>query len=66
MPVMAEARHFYAAIQFVSTRQHRFDFSKLISGGYSLDQTGAALKAMAEFKEVKPVVYPNKPISVGN
>jgi hypothetical protein len=32
--VMAEARHFHQAIQFVATRADRFDFSKLISNRF--------------------------------
>lgn len=60
MPVMAEARHFFQAIQFVSTRAERFDFSKIISGRYSLAGTGEALKRMASFEEVKPLITPHE------
>ncbi|KWH58676.1 hypothetical protein WT62_27215 [Burkholderia stagnalis] len=56
--VMAEARHFYQAIEFVSTRQKYFDFHKLISNTYPLDQLTEALQAMSEFREVKPVIVP--------
>ncbi len=32
--VMAEARHFYQAIEFIATRRRQFDFDKLISNAY--------------------------------
>lgn len=57
--VMAEARHFYQAIQFVATRADRFDFAKLISNSYPLSRTGEALKAMEELTEVKPLILPH-------
>ncbi|MCG7507859.1 zinc-binding dehydrogenase [Mesorhizobium retamae] len=56
--VMAGARHFYEAIEFVSTRQKHFDFHKLISNRYPLDRLSDALLAMSEFREVKPVIMP--------
>jgi D-arabinose 1-dehydrogenase-like Zn-dependent alcohol dehydrogenase len=54
--VMAEARHFHQAIQFVATRAEKFDFAKLISNSYPLSRTGDALKAMEELREVKPLI----------
>jgi D-arabinose 1-dehydrogenase-like Zn-dependent alcohol dehydrogenase len=54
--VMAEARHFHQAIQFVATRSDTFDFGKLISNSYPLSRTGDALKAMEELTEVKPLI----------
>ena len=56
--VMAEARHFYQAIEFIATRRHQFDFDKLISNTYTLDRLAEALKAMDEFREVKPLIVP--------
>jgi threonine dehydrogenase-like Zn-dependent dehydrogenase len=56
--VMAEARHFYQAIEFLATRRKHFPFEKIISGTYTLDKTTEALKAMAEFREVKPLILP--------
>ena len=61
MPVMAEPRHFYQAVQFVSTRAGRFDFSKIISNEFSLEDTGEALQRMANFEEVKPLIRPHAP-----
>jgi threonine dehydrogenase-like Zn-dependent dehydrogenase len=56
--VMAEARHFHQAIDFLATRRRAFKFDQLLSGTYKLDKTGDALKAMSEYREVKPVVLP--------
>lgn len=57
--VMAEARHFYEAIEFLASRQSAFAFDKLLSGTFSLDRTTDALRGMAEFREVKPVIIPS-------
>ena len=59
VPVMAEARHFYQALEFVSTRAERFDFSRIISNEYALEQTGEALQRMANYEEVKPLITPH-------
>lgn len=56
--VMAEARHFYQAVDFIATRGRQFDFNKLISNRYTLDKLTDALKAMSEFREVKPLILP--------
>lgn len=56
--VMAEARHFHQAVDFIATRQQHFDFSRLISNSYTLDRLSEALLAMSEFREVKPVILP--------
>jgi L-iditol 2-dehydrogenase len=56
--VMAEARHFYQAVEFIATRSKQFDFKKLISNTYTLDKLTDALKAMSEFREVKPLILP--------
>lgn len=57
--VMAEARHFYEAIEFLATRANAFPFAKLLSNRFTLDRTTDALRAMASFSEIKPVVLPN-------
>lgn len=54
--VMAEARHFHQAIQFVATRGEKFDFGKLISNSYPLAKTTDALAAMEATTEVKPLI----------
>jgi len=56
--VMAEARHFYQAIDFLATRRDKFPFEKIISGTYTLDKTTDAIKAMSEYREVKPLILP--------
>ncbi len=53
-------RHFYQAVTFLATRLHKFPFENLITGSYSLGGVSQALQAMAEFREVKPVVFPNQ------
>jgi L-iditol 2-dehydrogenase len=56
--VMAEARHFYQAIEFIATRQRQFNFKNLISNTYALNGLTDALRAMSEFREVKPLILP--------
>jgi threonine dehydrogenase-like Zn-dependent dehydrogenase len=56
--VMAEARHFYEAIDFLATRRDRFPFERLLSNRYPLDRTTDALRGMAAFREIKPVIVP--------
>ena len=53
----AEGRHFYQALSFLATRRD-IPFDRLITGEYTLDKTTDALQAMAELREVKPVVIP--------
>ena len=52
------SRHFNQALQFLATRKKLFPFEKLLSNTYTLDRVGEALQAMADFKEVKPIVLP--------
>jgi len=54
--VMAEPRDFYQAIDFLATRRMCFNFDRIISGTYTLDQTTEALRKMASFEEVKPLI----------
>ena len=57
--VMAEARHFYEAIEFLATRQSAFPFEKLLSSTFPLSGTTEALRGMAAFREIKPVIVPS-------
>jgi L-iditol 2-dehydrogenase len=57
--VMAEARHFFEALQFLSSRQRSFDFERMLSNTFPLSGTTEALRGMAEFREVKPVIIPS-------
>jgi threonine dehydrogenase-like Zn-dependent dehydrogenase len=54
----AEGRHFYQALQFLATRKD-IPFDRLITGEYPIERTGEALQAMAEMKQIKPVLLPN-------
>jgi len=56
--LMAEGRHFYQALEFLASRT-QLPFDRLLSGIYPLERTGDALQAMAELREVKPVILPN-------
>jgi L-iditol 2-dehydrogenase len=56
--VMAEARHFYQAIEFLATRATAFPFQKLLSNRYPLARTTDALRGMAALREIKPVIMP--------
>jgi L-iditol 2-dehydrogenase len=57
--VMAEPRHFMQAIEFLSSASGRFPFERMLSGRFDLDGTSEAMRGMAEFREIKPVIYPN-------
>jgi L-iditol 2-dehydrogenase len=54
--VMAEARHFYQALDFLATRRDKFPFEMMLSNSYPLERTTDALRAMANYSEVKPVI----------
>ncbi|MPZ49530.1 MAG: zinc-binding dehydrogenase [Dehalococcoidia bacterium] len=54
-----EGRHFYQALEFLGSRRERFPFEQMITGQYTLEGASEALRAMAEYREVKPVIYPN-------
>ena len=58
-PISAEARHFYDAMEFLAAKRSRYDWGRMISNAYGLEETGAALRGMAALTEVKPVIYPN-------
>jgi Zn-dependent alcohol dehydrogenase len=53
---MAEARHFYEAIDFLASRKDDFPFEKMLSNTFTLEQTTEALRGMAAFREIKPVI----------
>ncbi len=57
--VMAEARHFLQALEFLASRKDTFPFEKMLSNTFTLEETGVALSGMAEFREIKPVIYPH-------
>jgi L-iditol 2-dehydrogenase len=55
---MAEAKHFYQALEFLATQRYTFDFNLLLTGTYPLERVSEAIAAMAELREVKPVILP--------
>jgi threonine dehydrogenase-like Zn-dependent dehydrogenase len=58
--VMAEARHFLQALEFLASRRKVFPFEKMLSNTFDLAGTTKALEGMAAFKEIKPVILPHK------
>lgn len=59
LPISAEVRHFYQAMEFLETKKDKYPFGDMISNAYSLEYTGKALRGMTGLTEVKPVIYPN-------
>jgi L-iditol 2-dehydrogenase len=55
--VAAEGRHFYQAVEFLASRRD-LPFKRMITGTYGLSQVTDALQAMADLREIKPVVVP--------
>jgi threonine dehydrogenase-like Zn-dependent dehydrogenase len=53
-----EAAQYWRALQFLSNTRHRFDFDRLLSGRYHLDQITEAMAKMRSLEEIKPVVLP--------
>ena len=49
----------YPSAQSLATHEVRFSFDRIITGVYDLADTGTASQAMADLKEIKPVVTPN-------
>jgi Zn-dependent alcohol dehydrogenase len=54
----AHAGHFYKAMQFLNSNQHRFDFSHMITKRYPLADVNTALEEMAALREIKPAILP--------
>ncbi|MFD1507100.1 zinc-binding dehydrogenase [Georgenia yuyongxinii] len=50
---------YWKAMQFMSQTQGRFDFDKITSKRYTLDQANDALMSMHARAEIKPVVVPH-------
>jgi L-iditol 2-dehydrogenase len=57
--VMAEARHFMQALDFLASRKKAFPFEKILSNTFNLEGTSEALRGMAAFQEIKPVILPH-------
>jgi len=54
----AEPRHWLQAVRFLASRRS-FPFERIITGAYGLNDASEAFRLMAEFKLVKPVIYPH-------
>ncbi len=54
--VMAEVRHFLQAIRFVDRQIDSVSFEQMVSGRYKLSEISDAIRAMAEYREVKPAI----------
>jgi L-iditol 2-dehydrogenase len=52
----AVVRHYYQAIEFLKKYQNDFNFDRMITGRYKLNEINEALKNMQEFKEIKAVL----------
>ncbi len=56
--VSASVAHFYKALRFLESNAERFDFSRMITNRYALEDVNEALENMAALKEIKPAVLP--------
>jgi threonine dehydrogenase-like Zn-dependent dehydrogenase len=54
----AEPRHWLQAVTFLESRRS-IPFERIITGSYNLDEASEAFRLMADFKIVKPVIYPH-------
>jgi Zn-dependent alcohol dehydrogenase len=52
--------HYYRAIRFLEDFGDRFDFGALLGSHYGLADVNDAITAMAEMREIKPVILPQK------
>jgi threonine dehydrogenase-like Zn-dependent dehydrogenase len=55
----AEADSYYLCMLFLDKYQDRFDWDRLISNHYSLEQMNEAIASMKRHAEIKPMIYPN-------
>lgn len=53
-----ETAQYWRALQFLSRTQHKFDFDRLLSNRYHLDEVNTAMNRMKAFEEIKPIVLP--------
>lgn len=55
----ASEAEYWRALRFMSDTCDRFDYDRLLSNRYGLDQTTAALAGMQSLTEIKPVILPS-------
>ena len=54
--VGAHIRHYHRAFEFLRHNADRFDWSRMLSNVYPLDDIMTAMERMAQWKEIKPVI----------
>ena len=54
----ASEAQYWRAMQFLSRTQDRFDFDRLLSNRFRLDEVTSALAGMQSMREIKPVLLP--------
>jgi len=52
----AHIRHYHRALEFLRHNADRFDWSKILSNVYPLDDIMTAMERMARWTEIKPVI----------
>ena len=52
----AHIRHYHRALEFLRTQAHRFDWNKMLSSTYPLDDIMIAMERMKRWEEIKPVI----------
>jgi Zn-dependent alcohol dehydrogenase len=50
--------HYYKAIQFIKNKRHKYSFSDIVTGKYSLHQINEARESTMAGNEIKPVIIP--------
>ena len=58
----AHIRHYHRALEFLRHNADRFDWSKMLSNVYPLDDIMTAVDRMARWEEIKPVIDMRSPI----
>jgi L-iditol 2-dehydrogenase len=55
----ATIAHYWQALEFLRLTHEHVDYDALISGHFSLEDSGAALEGMRALTEIKPAIWPN-------
>lgn len=55
----ATIAHYWQGLEFIRKTAHEVDYDAMISNHYSLDEAQAAMTAMRDRTEIKPVVWPD-------
>lgn len=54
----ATITHYYKMLKFIKNKRDKYPFAEIVTGKYGLEQATEALKDMASYKGIKPVVIP--------